>query len=159
MVVGGVSLWRGVSPPPPWLLASRITQTFLSTNLDSLLAFERWAARSHLWLRGQKRIFLWALRIPRLCPGNGQVWACVRRHVRLREVFLKISVGFSCKQLEYLVSVIWVSGGFWVHLQPPSTAARQRGSLRAHQKPQNQAVPALPPSLARFLYGIPGVVI
>ena len=38
---GGVSLWTDVCHPPPCqLLASEIKQTFLSTNLACLLAFE-----------------------------------------------------------------------------------------------------------------------
>ena len=44
---------RGIWPldrclPYPLVAGSKIKQTFLSTNLASLLAFERWAARPHL---------------------------------------------------------------------------------------------------------------
>ena len=43
---GGVGLWTDVCHPPPCQLpASEIKQTFLSTNLACLLAFEWWAAR------------------------------------------------------------------------------------------------------------------
>ena len=50
---GGIGLWTGLCPTPPsplpalhpdshlWLPASKIKQTFLSTSLDSLLAFEQ----------------------------------------------------------------------------------------------------------------------
>ena len=38
---------RGPPCYTPWLLASKIKQTFLSTNLASLSAFERWAAGPH----------------------------------------------------------------------------------------------------------------
>lgn len=40
LMVEGVSLWTGVHPPPQ-LPASEIKQTFLSTNVASLLALER----------------------------------------------------------------------------------------------------------------------
>ena len=43
----GVGLWTGVCPLP-WLLASKIKQPFLSTNLAFLLAFERQAAGAPL---------------------------------------------------------------------------------------------------------------
>ena len=40
---GGISLWADVyhPPPSPQLLASEIKQTFLSTHLACLLAFEQ----------------------------------------------------------------------------------------------------------------------
>ena len=44
--VEGVSLWTGVPTQPPWMPASQIKQTLLSTKLVSLLAFEQRAARS-----------------------------------------------------------------------------------------------------------------
>ena len=47
--VRGVGLWTG-STPPPRLPASKIKQTFLSTNLASLLAFEWRAAWPHFRL-------------------------------------------------------------------------------------------------------------
>ena len=43
---GGVGLWTDVRYPPHQLLASEIKQTFLSTNLVSLLAFEQQAVGS-----------------------------------------------------------------------------------------------------------------
>ena len=49
----GVSLWTGVHPPHTCrLLASRIKQTLLSTNLVYLFTFQQWAVRSHFWLEG-----------------------------------------------------------------------------------------------------------
>ena len=45
----GVGLWTGICPRPR-LPASKIKQTFLSTNLASLLAFERPAAGPHFRL-------------------------------------------------------------------------------------------------------------
>ena len=60
---GAMGLCTGPCPTPPtplsashphprlWLPASRIKQTFLSTNLDSLLAFEQWTGRPHFWLQ------------------------------------------------------------------------------------------------------------
>ena len=47
--VEGVSLWTGVPTQPPWMPASQIKQTLLSTNLVSLLAFER-RAYPAFWL-------------------------------------------------------------------------------------------------------------
>ena len=51
--VGRVGLWIGFRPPPlpTWLQASEIKQTFLSTNLASLLDFEQQAARPRFWLQ------------------------------------------------------------------------------------------------------------
>ena len=46
LVSGGVGLWTDVCQPPPRLPASEIKQTFLSTNLACLLAFE-WRAARH----------------------------------------------------------------------------------------------------------------
>ena len=43
LCVGG-DLWTDVCHPLPQLLASEVKQTFLSTNLVCLLAFEQWAA-------------------------------------------------------------------------------------------------------------------
>ena len=44
-----VDLWKGIHTPFP-LLTSKIKQTFLSTNLAFLLAFEQQAARPHFQL-------------------------------------------------------------------------------------------------------------
>ena len=41
---GGAGRWTGVLLPPPPLQATKIKQTFLSTNLPSLVAFEQRAA-------------------------------------------------------------------------------------------------------------------
>ena len=79
---GGVRLWTGVHIPAPQLLASKIKQTSLSTNLASLLAFERWAARPHFhlqedrgvtdscWLRKHRQQWLPIFRSPPRAPGN-----------------------------------------------------------------------------------------
>ena len=59
----GVSLWTGVRHPNRTptsihqLPISKIKQTFLSTNLVSLMAFERWAVRPHLQLEFYVAIF------------------------------------------------------------------------------------------------------
>ena len=48
--VGTVGLWTGVPPSPfEWLLSFKIRQTFLSTNLVSLVTFEWQAASPHFW--------------------------------------------------------------------------------------------------------------
>ena len=49
--VGGVELWTGVCPQPSQLPASKIKQTFLSTNLISLLAFGWQAAGPYFRLQ------------------------------------------------------------------------------------------------------------
>ena len=46
-VRGGVSLWTDVCPPRPQLLASKIKQIFLSTNLACLLVFQQQAVRPY----------------------------------------------------------------------------------------------------------------
>ena len=58
LVRRGVSLWTDVHPSHPsptpstshQCLASKIKQTFLSTNLAYLLAFVWWAPKPHLWV-------------------------------------------------------------------------------------------------------------
>ena len=58
--VGGVDLQTDVCHPPLQLPASEIKQTFLSTNLTCLLAFERQAARSpHAYLSVTLVSLLW----------------------------------------------------------------------------------------------------
>ena len=47
LVSGGVGLWTDVCQLTPRLPASEIKQTFLSTNLACLLAFEQQAAGPH----------------------------------------------------------------------------------------------------------------
>ena len=73
----GVGLWTGVRPPPQ-LPASQTKQTFLSTNLASLLPFEWWAARPHFQLQNDSQeilkaewlsLVLWTLR-PVFLPLN-----------------------------------------------------------------------------------------
>ena len=48
---GGLSAFAQVSDPPLPLLVPQIKQTSLSTNLNSLLAFEQQAARPHFQLQ------------------------------------------------------------------------------------------------------------
>lgn len=51
---GGVSLWAGVhNHPHP--AASKLKQTFLSTNSASLMAFKLQVARPHSWLQDYRR--------------------------------------------------------------------------------------------------------
>ena len=51
---GVVCFQIGVQPPPLWLSASEIKQTFLSTELGSFLAFGWWSAGPHFWLYEQR---------------------------------------------------------------------------------------------------------
>ena len=66
-----VSLWTDVCHPPPTLqlLASEIKQSFLSTYLACLLAFEQQAARLHVPLTQQPRAFSPAL-VLQASPGG-----------------------------------------------------------------------------------------
>ena len=48
---GVVDLWTSIRLPDPWLPATKITQTFLSTSLASLMVFEWRAAGAHFQLR------------------------------------------------------------------------------------------------------------
>ena len=56
----GNGLWTGVHLPH-WLPASKIKQTFLSTNLASLMAFERQAARPYFWLQQHNTYYAYLL--------------------------------------------------------------------------------------------------
>ena len=56
----GNGLWTGVHLPH-WLPASKIKQTFLSTNLVSLMAFNWQAARPYFWLQKHNTYYAYLL--------------------------------------------------------------------------------------------------
>ena len=73
--LGGVGFWTGV--PLPRLLASKIKQTFLSTSLASLLAFEQQSARAHFRLQAgsQAKLSQWLHCIRLKSDQTGLAWS------------------------------------------------------------------------------------